>query len=415
VDAIPKDTPGVERGRLAILRQRDVLFYLIGRFLWISATQVMTVAVSWLVYDVTHSAMALGLVGLAAFGPKLALSLVSGIVADRFERRLVIGCSFILMAVVALGLLFVAVSEPVAVGRVYGLFILFGIARGFATPASQAMVANLVPRDVFSRVVGVSSSTSQIATIIGPALGGLLYVFGVWIPFAVASTAYLLAAVLNFLISRKPQIVPKSPVKFSDTFAGLAFIWQRPAVLGAISLDLFTVLLGGATALLPIIANEILHLGPMGLGVLRSAPAVGAVMVGLFLAYHPIERNAGVKLFIATTIFGLATIMFGLSANVYLSLAMLWLIGASDVCSVVIRQTLVQADTPDAMRGRVAAVNSVFVGASNELGEFESGATAALFGLVPAIVCGGAGTIIVSAFWAWMFPALRRRDHLIET
>ena len=206
----------------------------------------------------------------------------------------------------------------------------------------------------------------------------------------------------------------KEPIKLSDAFAGLVFVWQRPIILGAISLDLFSVLLGGATALMPIIASDVLHVGPLGLGVLQSAPAVGAMTVGLTLAYAPIQRRAGRKLFIATAIFGLATIGLGLSTHLYLTLAFLWLIGASDVVSVVIRQTLVQGDTPDRMRGRVAAVNSLFIGASNELGEFESGSTAALFGLVPAIVVGGAGTLLIAALWARMFPQLRQRDQLVE-
>lgn len=400
--------------RLSVVLQRDVLFYLVGRFLWVCATQVTNVAVGWLIYDVTKSALALGMVGLAAFVPKLVLSLVSGLVADRFERRLVCGSAYLAMSLVTLGLLAVATTRPIATAAIYGLFLVFGTARGFANPASQAMVANLVPRNVFSRVIGISSSTSQMATIIGPALGGLLYVLGTWAPFLFAATAFFLASMLNFLISKRPQTQSKTPVRLRDAFAGLVFIWQKPVVFGAISLDLFTVLLGGATALLPIIASERLHIGPMGLGVLRSMPALGAMMLGLAIAYRPIERNVGKKLFVVTTVFGLATIVLGLSGNIYLSLAALWLIGASDVFSVVIRQTLVQADTPDHMRGRVAAVNSLFIGASNELGEFESGLTAALMGLVPAILFGGFGTITISAIWSIAFPQLRKRDRLIE-
>ncbi|MEZ2127746.1 MULTISPECIES: MFS transporter [unclassified Sinorhizobium] len=400
--------------RLSAVLQRDVLLYLVGRFLWVCAVQILNVAVGWLIYDVTRSALALGMVGLAAFAPKLVLSLISGMVADKFDRRLVCGIAFLVMSLVTLGLLVVALSSPIIPGVVYALFVVFGTARGFATPASQAMVANLVPREVFSRVIGISSSTSQMATIIGPALGGLLYVIGPWAPFAVSAAAFFLASILNFLISKRPQANSKAPVKLSDAFAGLHFIRTKPVILGAISLDLFTVLLGGATALLPMIASEILHLGPFGLGILRSMPALGAMSLGLTLAYRPIKRHAGIKLFIATTTFGLATIILALSGDLYLSLAALWLIGASDVFSVVIRQTLVQSDTPDEMRGRVAAVNSLFVGASNELGEFESGATAAAFGLVPAILLGGLGTIAVSVIWALAFPQLRRRDGLID-
>ena len=273
------------------------------------------------------------------------------------------------------------------------------------------MAANLVPREQFSQVVGLSSSIGQFAIISGPVLGGLLYVVGPWVPFACASVFYLLASGSYLMIRRHSQGSSKEPVRLADAFAGLVFIWQRPVILGAISLDLFCVLLGGATALLPIIASDILHVGPFGLGVLRAMPGVGAMMLGLVLSYRPIRRRAGPKLFAATAIFGLATIGLGLSTSVYLSMALLWLIGASDVFSVVIRQTLVQSDTPDAMRGRVAAVNSLFIGASNELGEFESGVTAALFGLVPAILLGGAGTIMVSAAWAVMFPKPEAARH----
>ncbi|MEI2301799.1 MFS transporter [Ensifer sp. MJa1] len=400
--------------RFSVLFQFNVLLYLSGRFLLICGSQVVNVAVGWLVYEVTHSALALGLVGLAAFTPKLVLSFVSGLVADRFDRRLVCSASFVIMATVSIGLLMTATSGPVEIGSIYALFVLYGCARGFGNPAAQAMIANLVPREALGRVVGVSSSTSQMATIIGPALGGVLYVAGAWLPFAFACGAFLLAALLFLFIRSRDGAPNKAPVRFRDAFAGLSFIWQKPVILGAISLDLFTVLLGGATALLPIIASDILHLGPLGLGALRSAPAAGAMMLGLFLTYRPIERRAGAKLFTVTTIFGLATVVLGLSTNVYLSLAMLWLLGASDVFSVVIRQTLVQSDTPDAMRGRVAAVNSLFIGASNELGEFESGVTAALFGLVPAIIVGGAGTLLVSALWAIKFPELRKRDRLVE-
>ena len=411
--ATNEDTAG-GAGRLSAALQRDVLFYLVGRFLWVCAVQILNVAVGWLIYDVTHSALALGFVGLAAFMPKLVLTLVSGVVADRYERRLVCGIAFFVMGLVTLGLLVVASTTPVLTGAVYALFIIFGTARGFASPASQAMVANLVPRNALSRVMGVSSSISQMASILGPALGGLLYVAGIWAPFAVAAAAFLLASLLNLLISKRPPSRGKAPFRLRDAFDGLHFIRRKPVILGAISLDLFTVLLGGATALLPIVASEILHLGPLGLGMLRSMPAVGAMMIGLALAYRPIERRSGYKLFFATTTFGLATIVLALSQNFHLSLGALWLIGASDVVSVVIRQTLVQSDTPDEMRGRVAAVNSLFVGASNELGEFESGVTAAAFGLVPAILIGGFGTVAVSAIWAFAFPQLRRRDRLIE-
>lgn len=392
----------------------DVIFFLVGRFVWYAANQINNVAVGWIVYDVTRSAWALGLVGLAAFAPKLVVSFMAGLVADRYDRRKITAVCLAVSGACSLGLLTSVLVPPIEIGLIYILFTINGIARGFAGPANQAMAANIVSREQFSRVVGMSSSTGQFATILGPALGGLLFIGGPWVPFAVSSVFFFTASVLNLMVRRRGEGAARAPVTLSDAFAGLVFIWQRPVILGAISLDLFCVLLGGATALLPIIAADILHVGPFGLGILRSMPAAGAMMLGLALAYRPMERHVGHKLFMATTVFGLATVGLGLSTSMYLSMTFLWLIGASDVFSVVIRQTLVQGDTPDEMRGRVAAVNTLFIGASNELGEFESGATAALFGLVPAIVLGGTGTIAVSLLWAVLFPQLRRRDRLIE-
>lgn len=392
----------------------DVIRLLAGRFLWISGTQICNVAIGWFIYDMTRSAWALGLVGLAAFAPKLLLSLVAGVVADRYDRRWIAAACLATSGIVGLGLLAAVVTPNVSISTIYILFIVSGVARSFAGPATQAMVANIVPRAQFSQVVGMSSSIGQSAIVAGPMLGGLFYIGGAWVPFACAAGFFLLASVLYLSIRKHNHSSSKEPVKLSDAFAGLVFMWQRPVILGAISLDMFCVLLGGATALLPIVVSELLHTGPLGLGILRAMPGVGAITLGIILSYRPIQRHAGRKLFTATTIFGLATIGLGLSENFYLSLVFLWVIGASDVFSVVIRQTLVQSDTPDAMRGRVAAVNTLFIGASNELGEFESGSTAALFGLVPAILIGGAGTVAVSILWALMFPNLRRRDRLVR-
>ena len=408
------EEPGRGPQRTGLFRQRDVRFYLVSRFLWVSATQICNVAVGWTVYDVTRSAWALGLVGLAAFLPRLLLTLVAGMIADRYDRRRIIAICLIVDAVITVLLMLVVLQAEVHVGAIYVLFVMLGTVRGFVGPASQALVANLVPREEFSRVIGMASSTAQVATIVGPAMGGLLFLGGAWAPFALAAAFYLIAAVFNMALRTRGQAISKSPPTFSEAFAGLRFIRGRPVLLGAISLDMFAVLLGGAVALLPMIASDVLEVGPAGLGVLRAMPALGAAMLGATLAWFPLRRRVGWKLFAATIVFGLATIGLGLSHELWLTMAFLWLIGAADVFSVVIRQTLVQANTPDEMRGRVAAVNSLFIGASNELGEFESGATAALFGLVPAIVAGGAGTIAVAALWAWLFPALRRRDHLVD-
>ncbi len=408
------DQAGPDPERTAPFRRRDVRLYLAGRFLWVSAMQICNVAVGWTVYDVTRSAWALGLVGLAGFAPRLILTLAAGMIADRYDRRRIVAGSLAVHALVAALLMVVVLRPDVHVGAIYGLYVLLGIARGFVGPASQALVANLVPRGEFSRVIGMASSIAQVATVLGPALGGLLFLGGAWAPFALAAAFYLAAAVLTLALRTRGQEIAKAPPTFSEAFEGLRFIRGRPVILGAISLDMFAVLLGGAVALLPMIASDVLHVGPVGLGALRAMPAAGAAMLGATLAWFPLRRRVGRKLFAATIVFGLATIGLGLSRELWLSLAFLWLIGASDVFSVVIRQTLVQADTPDAMRGRVAAVNSLFIGASNELGEFESGATAALFGLVPAIVLGGAGTVAVALIWAWLFPALRRRDDLVD-
>jgi hypothetical protein len=290
--------------------------------------------------------------------------------------------------------------------------VLFGTGRAFANPAGQALVPNLVPLEHLKSAVAWSSSAWQTATIIGPAVGGILYALGGAVVFAAATVSFMLTAVLYGSIRHRGARVAREKTSWSTLVAGLHFIWSRPVVLGAISLDLFAVLLGGATALLPIYARDILQVGPLGLGLLRSAPAGGALSMALFLAYRPLSRNTGRRMFQAVAVFGLATIGFGLSESLVFSLFCLFILGSADMVSVVIRQTLVQLETPDPMRGRVAAVNSVFIGASNELGEFESGTLAALIGTVPAVVVGGAGTLLVAALWARWFPDLRRRDRL---
>lgn len=400
--------------RPRVMTSRNVLFYLAARFFWTAAFQICNVAVAWLVYDVTRSAWALGLVGLAAFAPKLVVTFVSGLVADRFDRRLIVSISLLVNALSTVGLVLVVLADPVPLWAVYVLFVTSATARGFANPAISALGANLVAREDLARVFSLAMSVTQFANILGPALGGFIYLGGAAAPFVTAAVLFLASSVLIAMVRHRSEARPKAPVTLADVFAGLSFIWTRPTLLGAVSMDMFAVLLGGAVALLPMVASEILHVGPVGLGVLRSMPALGAMMLGIYLAYAPIRRRAGTKLFVATAIFGLATIGFGLSENFALSLFFLWVLGATDVFSVVIRQTLVQGDTPDHMRGRVGAVNALFIGASNELGEFESGATAALFGLVPAIVMGGAGTVIIVALWAVLFPTLRRRDALVE-
>lgn len=398
-------------------RHRDFSLYCAARFLSAVGLQAQNVAVGWLVYDLTGSAMALGLVGLAAFLPAVGLALVTGYVADRNDRRQVLLACFALSTLVSLGLLAFAATGGDA-GRVWPVFALTvvqGAARAFANPAGQALVPNLVPPEHLGNAVAWNSSVWQSATIAGPAVGGVLYAVGGG-PAAFGAAALCSGLTLVLLAGIRGRGAPamaREPVSWATLLAGVSFIRSQPVILGAISLDLFAVLLGGATALLPIFARDILHTGPWGLGLLRSAPALGAVCTALVLAHRPLRRRTGHRLFQAVALFGLATIGFGLSTSLPLSLLCLFVLGAADMVSVFVRQTLVQLETPDAMRGRVAAVNSVFIGASNELGEFESGALAAAVGAVPAVVIGGAGTLLVAGLWARWFPDLRERDRLI--
>lgn len=402
------------RSGLAVFRHRDFALFAGVRVAAGLAQQMQTVAVGWLVYDLTHSALALGLVGLAGFLPAIALALVTGHVADLFDRRLILAVSHGLNALAAASLLALAWSGAGAVAPIYGLVTLFGVARAFAGPASQALVPGLVPREQFAQAIAWNSTLWQGSSIAGPALGGLLYALGPAVVFASAGVLFALGCGLAALIRPRAVEVRREPISRASLLAGITFIRSRPVILGAISLDLFAVLLGGATALLPIFAQEILFVDAFGLGVMRSMPALGAALMAVWLAYRPLTRQAGPRLFAAVAVFGLATIGFGLSTNFVLSLLFLVVLGAADMVSVVVRQTLVQADTPDAMRGRVAAVNTVFIGASNELGEFESGLLAALVGAVPAVVIGGLGTLGVALLWTRLFPALRDRDRLIE-
>ena len=405
--------PNPDSGR-EVLRHGDFRLYLGARFATGLAIQVHDVGVGWYVYEITRSAWALGLVGLAVFLPNLLFALVAGEVADRYDRRLIVTTAFATMATASLGLLVTVIVGATSPWPIYGLAALLGTARAFAMPASQALVPMLVPRELFPRAVAWVSSTWQLSTIGGPALGGFLYALGPVVVFASAFAAFAAGAIAVFTIRPRPGIGGIGRPSLERLFAGIAFIRSKPAILGAISLDLFAVLLGGATALLPIYARDILMTGPWGLGLLRSAPAAGAAVVGLWLARHPLERRAGPIMFAAVAGFGAATIGFGLSSSLTLSLAFLFLLGASDMVSVVIRQTLVQQETPDEMRGRVSAVNSVFIGASNELGQFESGALAALIGPVGSVVVGGVGTLVVAALWIRLFPDLAGRDRLIE-
>ena len=383
-----------------------------GRLAGTMANQMLMVAVGWQMYDLTGRAWDLGLVGLFQFVPALALALVSGHVADRHDRRHIVALSLLLQMLAALVLLAATRAHASSRELILAVSLALGVARSFQMTAQQALTPLLVPASQLARAMAFSSSGMQAAIIGGPALGGFLYAAGAGVVYAACVAQFVLGAALVWSVRYEHRPAPPVPVTLATLFAGVRFIRERPVVLGAISLDLFAVLLGGATALLPIFARDILHAGPGGLGLLRGAPAIGALATSLVLARWTIERGVGKVLFGSVALFGLATLVFGLSRDFALSMGALLVTGAADMVSVVVRQTLVQLDTPDAMRGRVSAVNAIFIGASNQLGEFESGAAAALLGPVGSVVLGGAGTLLVVALWMRWFPPLRERESL---
>jgi len=391
--------------------------YWIGRLCAIFATQMQSVAVGWQVYEMTRQPLDLGFVGLAQFLPALGLVFVTGHVADRYDRRYVLATCIAVEALCAAIFFGLTVTGHMSRGWIFAALVLFGTARAFEFPASFALMPNLVPSSQFAKAAAWNSSTWQVGTIAGPALGGLLYAFGPGGVYGLCVSLFLCGALLVSLIPNDQVTTAErkhKAVTWASVAAGLHFIRQQPIVLGAISLDLFAVLLGGAIALLPIYTRDILLVGPWGLGLLRSAPAIGALMMALYFTQRPIKQRAGVTLLAAVGVFGLATIGFALSHTLWVSMAMLALCGAADMVSVVIRRVIIQLATPDEMRGRVGAVESVFIGASNELGEFESGVTAAWFGTIPAAVLGGVGTIAVVLLWSLLFPQLRKVDTMEE-
>jgi MFS family permease len=379
-----------------------------------TGNQMLMVAVGWQMYDLTGSAWDLGLVGLLQFLPALLLTLVAGHVADRHDRSRILALAMAAQVVVAIALMAATHGHWASRWLLLVLSVAIGTAKAFQMPAQQALVPSLVPATVLPRALAFSSAGMQAAIIGGPALGGFVYVAGADVVYATCAVCFVAAGVLFLRIGHPHVPKPKEPVSLSTVLAGFRFIWQRPVVLGAISLDLFAVLLGGATALLPMFAKDVLHVGPWGLGLLRGAPAAGALCMSLVLTRWPISRRVGHAMFAAVAVYGVSTMVFGVSTSFVLSLAALWVSGAADMVSVVIRQSLVQLETPDAMRGRVAAVNSIFIGASNQLGEFESGATAALLGPVGSVLLGGAGTLFIAGLWFKLFPDLARRERLSE-
>ncbi len=377
------------------------------------AVQIMSVSVGWEIYDITRDPLYLGYVGLAQFLPPLLLVLVTGLAADRFNRRFIMAGCLGLEALCALGLLLFTLSNPTVVTPVFGILVVLGIARAFMNPASDALAPNLVPKEAIAHAISLTTMIWQVANIAGPVAGGLLYGLAGEVAYGVALALVAVAALLVLLIGRVPQTNHAGDeTTLSTLFAGFAFIRREKIVLGAISLDLFAVLLGGAVALLPVYARDILEVGPWGLGLLRSAPGVGAVAMALYLARYGIRDRAGVILFVFVAAFGFFTMVFGLSKSVPLSIAALVLMGACDMVSVYIRETLLQLWTPDEVRGRVNAVNRVFIGASNELGEFRAGVVAAWIGAVAAVSMGGAGTMVVAGLWSRWFPELRTARRL---
>ena len=395
---------------------RDFAFFLSGRFLSTVAMQVQSVAIGWQIYEMERTPLALGLVGLCQFLPMFLLTLPAGEISDRFDQRRVLAAAFVVQA--GCSALFLALSMAHITNAIafYAVLILFGAGRGFSGPAGQSLLAFLVPPERLPRSIALNSSVFMVAVIAGPALGGFLYAFGPVATYSLCVAGFFAAAALMATLGGR-RIVHSAlgeATRLARVVEGVRFVRARPVVFGAISLDLFAVLLGGATALLPIFARDILQVGPVGLGLLRSAPALGAATVALALTHSPLERRTGAKMFAAVAVFGLATIVFGLSRNFFVSLAALYVLGASDMISVFVRAALINYATPDRMRGRVGAVSMLFIGASNELGEFESGITAALFGTIPAVVLGGLGTLAVVAAWMKLFPPLKTVDRLSD-
>jgi MFS family permease len=370
------------------------------------------VAVGWQIYALTHSTFALGMVGLAQFAPLLLLTLVVGHVADRVDRRrILIICRSIQSCTVA-ALALATLTHHVRPSGIFCAVAFLGATRAFENPSTQAILPNLVPEDMVPQAIAWSASANQTASIVGPALGGFLYLAGAHVPYMVAATLYATSALCCLGIHLWNRTRPKAIATASSIFSGIHYIAEHKNILGAISLDLFAVLLGGATALLPAYAHDILHAGPEALGLLRLSPAIGALLTSITIAHNPIRKHAGLRMFCAVIVFGLATIAFALSRSVWLSMGILAILGSADVMSVVVRSTLVQLETPDEMRGRVSAVNTLFIGTSNQLGEFESGITASWFGLIHATVLGGLGSIVVALVWMRLFPGLRKLDRL---
>ncbi len=394
-----------------LLTHRSFVRFTCARFLVVTASQMLMVALAWHMYDLTDSAWDLGLVGLFQFVPALLLTLPAGHVADRVHRGRLFATCMAIQAAVSACLVWATLDAFVSRDLLLWLSVVLGSTRAFQMPAQQALAPMLLPANLLQRGVALGSSALQAGTIGGPALGGVLYAHGPLTVYAVCVVMMLLASLLTLTV-RYVHHATQEAVSWASAMAGVTFVWQNKILLGATSLDLFAVLLGGATALLPIYARDILHTGPEGLGLLRAAPAAGALLMSFAMLRWPLRRHVGYTLLGAVAVFGVATVVFGFSNHFGLSLLALAVTGAADNISVVTRLTLMQLQTPDEIRGRVAAVNTIFIGASNQLGEFESGAVAALWGPVVSVVSGGVGTVMVAVAWVKLFPALARRDKM---
>jgi MFS family permease len=406
-------SPTQAAGRIAFTYP-NFIYYQCSRMLIVVAQEMQSVAVGWQVYEITKRPLDLGLVGLAQFLPGILLFLVSGHAADRYDRRKLILFCYLGFAFCC-GLLLLSTGSSVrSVYYIFAVLVLFGVVRAFTGPVSRALLPQLVPEQHFPNAVAWASTTFQGAAILGPALGGIVYAL-----FRGPKAVYILAVILSIAavlctlkIKTQARSRAREPINSTTVLAGLRYIWREKVILGSISLDLFAVFLGGAVALLPVYAREILLTGPWGLGLLRTAPGIGAATMAIFIAHRPMRRKVGLIMLWCVAGFGLFTILFGLSHSLILSLIALFFVGATDMVSVIVRAVLIQVATPDEMRGRVNAVDMVFIGASNEFGEFESGLTAQWFGTVPAVVLGGIGTLVVTAIWAWRFPELRKVEQI---
>lgn len=399
-----------------VLRHRDFALVCGARFAVTLALQINIVAIGWYIYDVTGSAFALAYLGLAGLVPALVLPLVTGLTADRVDRRLVMFFADVMLTLTGLALLWLVAAGEGIVWPIYLIMIVVSASRAFHNPAGQAIIPALVPQEQLATGIAFASSMFQAAQILGPALGGILFAIDPRLPFAAAALLYGLSSAGTLLIAPRPAAVSgNEPVTIKSLLAGFEFALRKPVVFGAVALDAAVVMLGGIVLLLPIFAKDVLEVGAVGLGFLRAAPAVGAMLMALWLANNDyVKRGTGRKLFATITVYGIATVLFGLSTSFFLSIACLLVVGASDMISVVIRHTMVQAETPDQLRGRVAAVNSLFISSASELSQFRAGAIAGLIGAVPAVVIGGFCAVGLSFLWPRLFPDLACRDHLVQ-